>query len=109
MKFALVALTIIVLANGISSFKLGPLHASCNVQWSWPNTNCDDVQTKIVNQIAAWNTDDNCANGGEKCLYSLTSQKKGIINAKHKTPVKFYVDDLTFTLTQSSGSCNVKV
>lgn len=33
---------------------------------------CADVQKKLVDQINAWHTADNCPNGaGEKCLYTV--------------------------------------
>jgi hypothetical protein len=35
-------------------------------------TTCDDVKMKIKSQIALWTTADNCKNGGEKCLYTVS-------------------------------------
>merc|ERR1711860_44289 len=84
-----------------------PIHASCTIQWTF-GTTCDDVKMKIKSQIATWSTADNCKNGGEKCLYSLVSESGNVIKAKHETPVKHYLDDLTFTLTPSGSNCNVK-
>lgn len=40
---------------------------------------CDEVKTKIKAQITAWTSADNCANGGEKCLYTV-SQRNWPIN-----------------------------
>ncbi len=60
-------------------FTKGPLHASCQVKWTWPKTDCNRVQDSILKQIKAWATDDNCKNGGEKCLYNLKSQSPGSI------------------------------
>jgi len=34
---------------------------------------CDAVSTKLVDQAKTWESADNCANGGEKCLYSVSS------------------------------------
>lgn len=33
---------------------------------------CSDVMTQLENQIQAWQTADNCVNGGEKCLYKVS-------------------------------------
>ena len=38
--------------------------------------NCSIVNEEIVSQIKKWTTDDNCKQGGEKCLY-MVSDKKG--------------------------------
>ena len=65
----------------------GPLHASCKVHWSWPLTDCKTIQSSILNQISLWTTEDNCKNGGEKCLYTLKSQSDNSILAAHTTPV----------------------
>lgn len=93
-----------------SSFLRGPIHASCKVDWTWPANSCSDINQKIVNQINSWSTDENCQNGGEKCLYKLVSQSATVIKATHETPVKHYVDDLTFTFKPlTSQSCAVNV
>ncbi|XP_048742470.1 uncharacterized protein LOC125655964 [Ostrea edulis] len=84
----------------------GPLHASCKIDWTFGIT-CDEVSSKIKGQISAWTTADNCANGGEKCLYKFVSASANQLKAKHETPVKHYVDDLTFTFSPSGASCNV--
>ncbi|XP_062567882.1 uncharacterized protein LOC134230118 [Saccostrea cucullata] len=87
----------------------GPLHASCKIDWTF-GTSCDDVKSKIKGQISQWTTADNCANGGEKCLYKFTSESGNTLKAKHETPVKHYVDDLTFTFmpASSTAKCNVQ-
>lgn len=87
----------------------GPLHASCKVAWFWPQTDCKTVHSKIVNQISEWTTEENCNNGGEKCLYKLISQNDKQIKATHTTPVKHYVDDLTFDFNQLNSDCQVNV
>ena len=33
---------------------------------------CDVVQYSIVNQIKVWTPPDNCKDGGEKCLYTVS-------------------------------------
>ncbi|XP_061185550.1 uncharacterized protein LOC133193605 [Saccostrea echinata] len=87
----------------------GPLHASCKIDWTF-GISCNDVKTKIKGQISQWTTADNCANGGEKCLYKFVSESGNTLKAKHETPVKHYVDDLTFTFLPSSSTakCNVQ-
>lgn len=113
MKFEIVLLASLIAmsqAINIQDLLKGPLHASCKVEWSWPDTSCQDVQTRLLNQIALWTPEDNCKNGGEKCLYTLISQSSNQIKATHKTPVKHYVDDLTFTFTNAGAqSCQVNV
>ncbi|KAK6166521.1 hypothetical protein SNE40_023187 [Patella caerulea] len=85
----------------------GPFHASCSVVWN-SNGNCDYFHTKIVNQIKAWNGTSGCANGGEKCRYSLVSQSRYQINATHKNANTHYKDDLNFNFFQISYSCSIK-
>lgn len=111
MRFVFIGAVLGLLYLNVSSFSIfgGPIHASCKVDWTWPNQPCKVVQTAIVNQIQTWSTDDNCKNGGEKCLYKLISQTDSTIKATHETPVKHYVDDLTFTFTQSGSDCKVHV
>lgn len=115
MKSIILLITILAIQSAqISAFKLGfnlkyPLHASCKASWSWPNTDCSVPMSKLVDQINTWTTADNCKNGGEKCLYTLVSKNTVTIKATHKTPVKFYVDDLTFTVTSNSGTCQMTV
>jgi hypothetical protein len=101
---------IVFVLQSIQSFSFkAPLHAQCNVDWSWPSTPCKTIQDKILSQIKAWTTADNCKNGGEKCLYTLVSQTSAVIQATHKTPVKQYVDDLTFKFSGKDPQCNVNV
>ncbi|KAL5007884.1 hypothetical protein ScPMuIL_016690 [Solemya velum] len=84
-----------------------PLHASCDVQWRF-GISCADVMAKIVAQINAWQGSSGCAQGGEKCLYSLQSSSSSSIAAKHETPVRHYIDDLTFTAdSPTADSCAV--
>ncbi|KAL3831473.1 hypothetical protein ACJMK2_023217 [Sinanodonta woodiana] len=90
----------------ISSINAGPLHASCRIKWIF-GIPCSDVKQKIVNQFEAWKGPENCKSGGEKCLYTLTSQSDTEIKGIHETPVKHYKDDLTFTLKSSGDICNV--
>ena len=115
MKSIILAFTILAIQSAqIRALNLGfnlkyPLHASCKVSWSWPATDCSVPMGKIVDQINLWTTADNCKNGGEKCLYTLVSKNTVTIKATHKTPVKFYIDDLTFTVTSNTGTCQMEV
>ena len=42
-------------------------------------------------------------------IFQLKSDTNNVIKATHTTPVKHYIDDLTFTLTGSGTNCNVQV
>uniref|UniRef100_W5MWR2 Uncharacterized protein n=1 Tax=Lepisosteus oculatus TaxID=7918 RepID=W5MWR2_LEPOC len=86
----------------------GPLHAQCKVEWFF-GVPCRDVYTSLVTQIKTWKTAAGCAHGGEKCLYQLESANVHFIKAKHTTPVKRYVDDLSFRLVpyQLNAHCHV--
>ena len=86
-----------------------PIHAQCNVDWSWPSTPCSQIQKSLLSQISVWSGEDNCKDGGEKCLYKLINQTDKVIHATHETPVKHYVDDLTFTFSAKDPQCNVHV
>ncbi|XP_053374569.1 uncharacterized protein LOC128547029 [Mercenaria mercenaria] len=84
-----------------------PIHASCKIQWNFPSVTCADFGSRIVAQAKKWETADNCANGGEKCLYKVSSQSVTEIKGTHETPVKHYVDDLTFTMKPAGSGCTV--
>lgn len=86
----------------------GSLHASCRIDWTWA-INCTVIKDAIVKQINIWSTPNNCKDGGEKCLYKLKEVTADQITATHSTPVKHYIDDLTFTF-KANGSelCNVE-
>ncbi|ESO97070.1 hypothetical protein LOTGIDRAFT_143540 [Lottia gigantea] len=101
-------LAVFILISALSGVLSGPLHASCKIDWQF-GMECDAVMTKLVNQIKAMGGKSGCANGGEKCLYELTSSTSAQITAKHTTPVKGYVDDLTFTFKggKTSNPCQV--
>ncbi|XP_048756013.2 uncharacterized protein LOC125666772 [Ostrea edulis] len=100
---------LVVLGQLLGLALSGPIHASCKIDWSF-SVSCDTVSSKIKGQINTWATADNCAKGGEKCLYKFVSEASNQLKAKHETPVKHYVDDLTFTFTpvSSSAGCNVQ-
>ncbi|GCC20989.1 hypothetical protein chiPu_0000158, partial [Chiloscyllium punctatum] len=104
-RAGLVALLVFAVLTGTTG---GPLHAQCSVEWTF-GIPCNSVYLELVTQIKAWRTADNCAQGGEKCLYTLKSANEHYIVAKHTTPVHKYVDNLTFKLTSSfdKRSCSV--
>ncbi|KAI8789733.1 hypothetical protein BgiMline_001534 [Biomphalaria glabrata] len=77
-----------------------PLHASCNVDWNF-ELSCEATSQKIINQIDAWKGD-NCGTG-EKCRYTFISFENSVLKATHTTPVKNYVDDLTFLFKPKSA------
>ncbi|XP_072036152.1 uncharacterized protein [Amphiura filiformis] len=86
-----------------------PLHAQCTINWEFPSLNCSGVSNKLVSQIKKWTTDDNCPGGaGEKCLYTLKTVTAAELQATHETPVKHYVDDLTFNFMPNGKMCDVK-
>ncbi|XP_035673556.1 uncharacterized protein LOC118413971 [Branchiostoma floridae] len=94
----------VYLANGY------PIHASCTIDWGF-SQNCSAVNASLVKQINTWTSSDNCKNGGEMCLYKFVSASGTELKATHTTPVKNYVDDLTFTFTPGQTAqtkCRVK-
>jgi hypothetical protein len=109
MRFLFLTLALVLVSQSLPTLA-GPLHASCNLDWDWPSTDCKTVQDKLLNQIQLWNDDKNCPNGaGEKCLYKTQSHSDAEIKATHTTPKKGYVDDLTFSFTVTGSGCKVHV
>ncbi|KAL4222764.1 hypothetical protein ACF0H5_018804 [Mactra antiquata] len=110
MKFT--CLSAVLFFSAITSYgvfvRAYPLHASCKIQWTFPSVSCESFSSKITTQAATWKSADNCANGGEKCLYSITSTTADEIKGTHETPVKHYVDDISFKMTKSGDGCNVE-
>ena len=105
MKLVFATLSILFI---LQSAQAGPLHASCNLYWVFPSTDCATVENAILKQIDLWTTADNCPNGaGEKCLYKTISKSDTQIKATHTTPKKGYVDDLTFTYAAAGNGCKV--
>merc|ERR1712179_766353 len=86
----------------------GPIHASCKVQWQFPSVSCDTFSSKIQAQAKAWESADNCAQGGEKCLYKISDVSENELKGTHTTPKKHYVDDISFKLTKAGSGCNVE-
>ncbi|XP_071479354.1 uncharacterized protein [Diadema antillarum] len=108
---AVIVITAIFVALCSSLFVDGftltyPLHASCKIDWTF-DVNCSVVGETLVKQMKIWETEANCQNGGEKCLYAVTYQNDTYINGTHMTPVKHYVDDISFQLTSKKSGCAV--
>lgn len=82
------------------------LHASCRITWNF-GVPCTQVSSALEQQMNTWKTADNCKNGGEKCLYAVKTSSANQLTGTHTTPVKHYVDDLTFTFKTSGNSCAV--
>lgn len=103
--FYAIVLTSIVSCQSTSLKRLfGPIHASCNIDWNF-GISCNETSQKIVAQMVKWGEID-CGTS-EKCLYKLKSKNETTLLATHTTPVKKYVDDLTFTLKPQGQSCQV--
>lgn len=87
-----------------------PLHASCEITWEWKQTDCHSVHQTLLKQIALWTPEDNCKEGGQKCLYTLLEEKENYIKATHTTPIKRYVDTMVFNFKdQGNGGCLINV
>ena len=76
-------------------------HAECSVKWTMA-AYCPDVQTKIVDQMNAWDNED-CGTkpgdtepNGQKCLYHFLGNNGLSTNGTHTTPIHRYVDNLLF-------------
>jgi hypothetical protein len=109
MRFLILTLSVILASQALVA-QAGPLHAQCNLDWTWPLTDCKTIQDKLLAQINTWADETNCPNGsGEKCLYKTQSHSDTEIKATHTTPKKGYVDDLTFTLTTTGSGCHIHV
>ncbi len=87
-----------------------PLHASCKIDWYWPDQTCPEIHQKLIDQINKWTGE--CNGIGQKCLYKLIEKTPEMIKATHTTPIKRYVDTLIFNFSEGTGiqkGCNVAV
>lgn len=102
-------LTSIVLVNiralECNVLKFRPIHASCNIEWNF-GISCHDTLQRIVAQINNWTN--NTCNNDEKCGYKITDYTESVLHATHTTPVKHYIDNLSFTF-QPDGQASCKV
>ncbi|KAI9559046.1 hypothetical protein GHT06_015835 [Daphnia sinensis] len=112
----MVILSVSVIAIALSAITLSfvsvssyPLHASCRVDWTFGKP-CDEVKTSLVNQMQTWNMDtQNLCGTGQKCLYQYLTSSPTKITGTHTTPVKRYVDDVSFTFAAGpDNSCKVQ-
>merc|ERR1711963_771513 len=93
-----------------------PWHASCQLEWTLPES-CETVKTKLIEQMNLWEGDSNCGQVsetcpslpcGQNCLYKLVSSEQNTLKGTHTTPVKRYVDNMTFEFETIGAKCNVK-
>ena len=81
--------------------------------------NCDTIKGKLIEQMNIWEDDSNCGQiseecpslpCGQNCLYKVLSSDGNTLTGTHATPVKRYIDNLTFEFeTSGSSQCKVKV
>lgn len=86
-----------------------PWHASCQADWTFGKP-CPEVMSTMVEQMRAWEGEDGCAGGGQKCLYQVVSATGDVVTATHTTPVAHYVDELKFTFVNgtTTGACRLQ-
>lgn len=104
---SLVGVALSVVGLSVFAVSAYPLHASCRVEWTFGKS-CQTVQSALINQMKIWETDQTCGTG-QKCLYTYLSSTPTTLTGTHTTPVKRYVDDVSYTFTPGPGnSCNVQ-
>eukprot|EP00127_Corallochytrium_limacisporum_P004410 Clim_evm18s161 gene=Clim_evmTU18s161 len=81
-------------------------HAGCEVTFTVPDMNCDDLSAKLVDNAQ------NCAQyfpSVRENQYTNIENNGSTLTMKHVTPVHRYVDDVSFTfVTDSEGGCVAK-
>lgn len=105
---AVIAALFLVLSASVLSPALMvnyPFHAECELTWKWTSTNCSSVKKALIDIATKWKGPDNCANGGEKCLYDIISISDAEVNMTHTTPKQKYVDDLSFKFCDDDAQC----
>eukprot|EP00163_Fabomonas_tropica_P029509 TRINITY_DN634_c0_g1_i2.p1 TRINITY_DN634_c0_g1~~TRINITY_DN634_c0_g1_i2.p1 ORF type:complete len:216 (+),score=54.28 TRINITY_DN634_c0_g1_i2:88-648(+) len=75
------------------------LHAHCGLVWDFQNTSCDPVMTLIKNNVVNFTNPKVAENN-----YTLVSASQSEIKALHTSPVKQYVDDLSFNVVSTSAT-----
>jgi len=98
------ALVLVALCSGVSAY---PWHASCRVTWTF-GVACSEAKAALKNQMELWVGRDNCPNGGQKCLYQFLTETDNTLTGTHTTPIKLYIDDISYTFTGAGSSCTVK-
>ncbi|XP_072013180.1 uncharacterized protein [Amphiura filiformis] len=81
-----------------------PSHASCRVEWTF-GVDCEEVSARLVKQMKLWTGPENCEDGGEKCLYEVTTLSRRLLRGTHTTPVNFYVDNFAFLFRKTHYGC----
>ena len=89
----------------VSTTVAQPLHAHCYLDLNFPSTSCDALWEYLVDQIENFDIPE-----VREPDYELVASNKtdGSIVAIHTTPVKKYVDDISFGLVNNAGGCAVK-
>ncbi|XP_064614190.1 uncharacterized protein LOC135477906 [Liolophura sinensis] len=103
-----VCLCLSVLVTLLVAYNPYPCHASCKITWKFTNS-CYPVLEAIKVQIRKWEGPANCKDGGQRCLYQLVRETNSSLIATHMTPVKHYMDDLTFSFTNSADNSECTV
>lgn len=101
------AALLLVLMAFFSSASAYPWHASCRVHWTF-GVSCSEAKAALKNQMLLWATRDTCPNGGQKCLYKFLTETANTLSGTHETPIKHYIDDISYTFTDAGDKCNVE-
>lgn len=105
---AVVAALFLVLSASVLSPALivnYPFHAECELTWRWTDTNCSFVKEALINIATKWKGSTNCDDGGEKCLYDVTSVSEAKVEMTHTTPKQKFVDDISFQFCNDVAHC----
>jgi len=117
MLFACVCVILFAIFQTADVFSY-PWHASCKIDWIVPGS-CENIRTQLVSQMNQWEGDSNCGQisddcpslpCGQNCLYEfIETQADGTLKGRHLTPVKRYVDSLTFKFEDQSNASSCKI
>ncbi|XP_077470479.1 uncharacterized protein LOC144085274 [Stigmatopora argus] len=105
MKTLLLLAGLVILGATVPTPVPGPTyHAFCRTLWLFAST-CEDVSTRLVQQIQAFNPLFGC----EKCHYTLVSGTPLCINANHTSMDGLTRENLTFAFsgTVMAAGCRV--
>eukprot|EP00117_Sycon_ciliatum_P043635 scpid96995/ scgid31572/ len=80
-----------------------PLHASCKVLYTF-NLPCKQVSTSLLRAAESLKGPDGCKPGGEKCNYQVVFSNDTMLTGTHTTPVKHFVDEFSFVLSNPVGT-----
>ena len=83
--------------------KFDMFHANCEMFVNYPNTTCDSLYTSLDTELRSWATGD-----PSKGLIAIQEESSpAYIWTTRTTPIKKYVDDQIFELTQVGSTCAV--